>query len=501
MSMVQLTGGATNQKPEWYSVDPRNNQQVHYSAADTDKLERSFREGAEEVTLSLGGNPFRIVFRDMLQYNVTGGSRQVVRNSNIPEAPPMPLTSELVAVAQVAVAKMDDYVQHVETKLESDAATRQRGLVHPLNEQEIAAVQSVYHHILSDFQSAKYKTKYNFNASDDAAILSIRTGQTVPSYFANAKGQSIYHRKYLSLLGLRNLVAGGVTVFSQMLAKVFSGDQAQYAGLTGPALMKQMTGSVVDLDSVVLRCSDPQVVSVINGNLKKSPDSDAPAAGFRSGQELADSVYGKKVAFNSSANLIHEFIARFKLAPAEQVQRRVNLPDTFAQMGADAFPVATDNTARSKWPLWLYNNVGVLTFHANVPTMADVYGALLRAPFHFVKAYIIAREKNELDGFFEEALSDSCFNMKWKSIEEYLASQRKVGTIVDALNQLHRSRADIFTSSFYDNDDDKGTNELAVMQRLVAGAKLQGIDETTRKTRLVTTADVKSWHDRLMAVN
>ena len=35
-------------------------------------------------------------------------------------------------------------------------------------------------------------------------------------------------------------------------------------------------------------------------------------------------------------------------------------------------PVASGNQDRGQWPIWHYNNVGVLSYHVNVPNMSDV---------------------------------------------------------------------------------------------------------------------------------
>lgn len=491
-------------KVTWQSVDPRSGNVVDYAEKDQEALEASYKAGRAEHRLQFGSAVFTVVFAEMLQHNNSGGHRRVIRVSDEPAAPVVPITDDLVRVATEACRKMDAFVEHIEKHVESDANARNVPLRSPLSDNEIGAMMAVYGNIVQDFTTARFKAKYGFNPGSDQSILGIRPGEPVPSYFANVVDQSIFHRKFLSLLGLRNLVLFGVNIFSSMLSQTFSGDQSHYAGTTdrgmaGPAMMKHYTGNVVDLDSVVMRCSDAGMVETVNKNLKKQAENDGHAAGaapqFRSGKELAHSTVGRKIAYESARTLIMDFIHRFKLTPDLIKRRHLDLPETFEQMG-DQVPVARDNSQRNMWPMWLYDNVNVLTFHANVPTMSDVYGALLKAPFHFVDAYLGARATNDVDAFFENALNDSCYNHKWRAIEEYTADRRAQGTIVDVLNKLHQSRADIFSAEFYDADDDLGTNELAMMKRLAKG--LHGVDEASRAKRAITDRDVEVWHKKLM---
>ena len=96
------------------------------------------------------------------------------------------------------------------------------------------------------------------------------------------------------------------------------------------------------------------------------------------------------------------------------------------QVDAGKIPVAHDNSSRGKWPLWQYINAGVNTMHVNVPNMADIIGALLRAPFAALRAYLRCKDlPEELARFYEDGISDSCFNGKWKALEEFNAGLDK----------------------------------------------------------------------------
>ena len=101
-------------------------------------------------------------------------------------------------------------------------------------------------------------------------------------------------------------------------------------------------------------------------------------------------------------------------------------PLSLLQVDAGKIPVAHDNSSRGKWPLWQYINAGVNTMHVNVPNMADIIGALLRAPFAALRAYLRCKDlPEELARFYEDGISDSCFNGKWKALEEFNAGLDK----------------------------------------------------------------------------
>ena len=202
------------------------------------------------------------------------------------------------------------------------------------------------------------------------------------------------------------------------------------------------------------------------------------------------------MAVEQAKTMIDGFTERFKLTRDQIRKRRIDLkPDN------TTFPVATTNDDRGKCPIWIYRNAGVLTFHANVPTMSDVYGALLLAPYHLAKGFILVHRQSKtpdelsknLDAFFEDAVSDSCFNAKWKSIEMFVAAREESGLIKDVLNRLQQEHQAKFLAI---GDDDDGAKELALMQQLARGST--GIDARTKKRRPITAQDVKVWHAAIM---
>ena len=106
-------------------------------------------------------------------------------------------------------------------------------------------------------------------------------------------------------------------------------------------------------------------------------------------------------------------------------------PLSTLQLDASAIPLAWDNMSRGKWPLWQYINAGVNTMHVNVPNMADVIGALLRAPFAALRAYLLCKDSpEELARFYEDGISDSCFNGKWRALEEFNVGLDKQATLL-----------------------------------------------------------------------
>lgn len=477
---------------KWSSVDPRTSQVVQYDALSSQALEAAYNANQPEVILSLGGSRFVVKLSDMRQYNNSGGSRKVIRMSSQPvvtSLQPVPVDDRLKEFALLAVAQADAAVAALE-KDEGQLETKVRSS----DFGDSTALVRVFDAILAQFTDARYQAKYGFSEDDDANLLRIRLGDPVPSYFANvSEGQSIYHRKVLSILGLRNLIKYGPEIFLEMKAKLFSGYTADYAAGTGPHKMKTFTGNVVDLDTCVLRCHEPATLANINMMQRAHG-----AAEFRSAEALANSEVGKRIAVSQAKTVIDDFAERLKLSHQQRRQRRIDLDEKDLNL-----PVATSNDDRGKTAVWIYKNVGVLTFHANVPTMSDVYGALLLAPYHLAKAYILCLQQGQrsadelqrqLDDFFENGVSDSCFNAKWKSIEMFVKEREKAGSIEDVLNEIQKKHQAKFLAL---DDDDDGHMELALMQQLAAGA--MGMDPATRRTRAITSSDVVAWHKKIMS--
>jgi hypothetical protein len=409
----------------------------------------------------------------MKQYNSVGGSRAVIR---VERGPPAPLR-DAVAVDVAAVLRSVDSID--ESLLGINVPDRRFRYSVP-REVSIANVIAVYDEILGKMQHPAVIAKYQGSPGEEA-LTKMPTEQPVPKYFANVSCQSMYQRKVLSLLGLRNLLLKGPEIFNEMLAKLFSGCPQDYSRGCGPHKMLHFTGNAVDLDTVVLDAN--RQLKTINEALKRDRKPT-----FRNAAEFTTSDTCKTMVLQWAQPLVDAFVDELKLSPEEKKARRLEInPDS-------PIHVAQHNTDRGLHAVWFYSNVGVATFHVNVPVVKDVIGSILRAPFHLAKCYVLCQSLGKsFDEFLEEAVSDSCFNAKWKAIEIYLDTLVKTGTIDDVLYALQHDNQNIFTATFFQTDDDQRTKERNEMLRLVREQSLQGVDPKTKVKRLISEADVDQW--------
>ena len=475
---------ATDDDVTWASVDPRNGSVVEYEATTSKAIERAFQSGEKTFDLLLGGNPFQIVFSSMQQRNASGGSRRVVRRAPLNFSPPVPFVSADVDLILKTVAEVDAAVADLE-KHEEERTFRLN-----LSGIDVAPIVDALNRIIQGFKIERYRNKYGFNGDADADCMSLELRNPVPNYFANVTdSSSIYRRKMLSLCGLRNLVVYGPEIFEEMRSRLFSGALDDYGPKEGPNKMRYFTGNAVDLDYVVLRCNDSAVLAAVNAQQRKQG---GPT--FASAKELAGSETGRNIAITASKELIDQFVARFKLSPSEVKRRRLDLTEC-----SHDIHVATGNSDRGHHPIWHYSNVGQSSFHANVPNMSDVYGALLKAPFHLAKAIALVFARHAIgspefikamDEFYEDAVADSCFNAKWKAIEEFVSTIDAKGTIPVVLAELQAKNQTLFPGELYANDPD-GKKELEVMTKLAFGVVAR--DPQTGASRKITQEDVAAW--------
>jgi len=464
---------------QWYSQDPRTPQAgfTPYPAADNAAIEQSYQAGKPTHALHINNMVFTVNFGDMKQYNQSGGSRPIRRGppmaggnggGGFPTHTPVSFSSS--APRSVAATSVDpnSLRQQVATVLVTGGTPGEdrvgiSGATLFLANTDIKKMDALCNDVVSKLHSFRhYLTPTGIFSNspsttvedrlksakiesdvivhllniiidlfairgltgdddgDDASDLHGHTvGSPVPAYNANAKSESVYRRKYLSLLGLRNLAVQGPQIFSQLHYRLFSGNPGDYGSHDGPNRMRYVTGNVVDLDTVVLDC---------NRQLKEFGTSTNPNTFFASAE-------ARNIAVAGAGPLIEVFIDQLKIS--KDVASKRNL--TPLPTNGGSIPIASNNTDRGKWPLWGYANVGVLTYHANVPHLPDVVGALLKAPFHLAKAFVLLLTRNNMleNGtvrtdnasidtfitamreFFDEAVNDSCFNAKWKQIEAY----------------------------------------------------------------------------------
>ena len=365
--------------------------------------------------------------------------------------------------------------------------------VAPQNQDILVAA---YDHMIENLYTDKYRSLFGSYGDDD--LLEIRFGQGVPSYFANVGGESIFRRKMLSILGLRNLIQYGPQIFTDLRKKLFAGNTSSYSGSEGLNLMRTVTGNLVDLDSVVLRLSDRQTMDAVNMmNKHKGLPTYSTISQFAASSEATE------IAVNCAKSALQDFIDLFKLNESAARSRKVHPDD----INSKSIPVATNNSDRGLYPLWRYCNAGQDSFHANVPNIDDVIGGLLKAPFHAIKHYAFTAlqssssssskkfdiPENKLTRYFNEALSDACFNGKWKAIESYGLAVAHEGTIVDQLQKLQMENQSIFTQEFFGSDDENSTKEKQKMFELVSSNNLVGKEKATGKIRAITQNDVDRW--------
>ena len=355
-----------------------------------------------------------------------------------------------------------------------------------VNEAEKSILAKAYDHMMAKFKEPRLKKQYGYNKSDHG-MAPLKFGGDVPSYFANVSDGSIYRRKVLSMAGLRNLIVFGPTIYKQLQEKHFAGDPAVYKGDVGLTLMRRVTGNVVDLDSTVLRCTDRATLNAINAINKHKNEKT-----FANSDDFAASDQAQEIAINCSLPMLANFAEMLKLNESQQKARKIH-PSQISK----PVPTAGSNTDRGKNPVWHYVNAGQNSFHANVPTMDDVNGALLKAPYHCLQLWIMmhtvsqgADLEKRIDDFFENCVVDSCFNMKWKAIEEFGEKMKHEGTIVYVLQRVQAENQAVFCMEFFEADNDEQENEIKEMIRLSKGRS--GKDKTGQ-LRPITEADVIAW--------
>jgi hypothetical protein len=461
-----------SQSVRWESIDPRTNAHVEYDPSTSTLLEEAFQNSVERVRITLGGNMFLVDLTDMRQYNAQGLSRGVRRLASGDMSLRLPPFDHSVLKLCVETSGIID--QQISSTLRQLHDRKLR-----VSEAPVASMEcflEVYKWILEILSQEVIVRKYSGSPSDQA-LCRVPLGQQVEPYFANVAGGSMYRRKVLSVLGMRNLLVHGPAIFNDLLAKLFSGNPQDYASHTGLSKMKHYTGNTVDLDTVVL---NPQ------RQLKEINQLLSPKH-YRSADEFERSPDCALMARNQGSQLISNFIDRMGLSEREVKSRNLEI----AERG---FHVATDNTDRGRFAMWQYRNVGVSTFHVNVPCIEDVIGALLLAPYHLAKAFAVAVTANTspekaVNDFFEDCVSDSCFNGKWKAIEAFLHTWEQLDNIPQILSRLQQEHQESFRSLLALPDR---RAERDLMVKLVNEKQLSGQDEKHMKRR-IAASDVDLW--------
>lgn len=368
-----------------------------------------------------------------------------------------------------------------------------------------ACILEVYSDIIRGMQRAEIKRLYHYNDAADRSLCRWKVGQQVPQYFANLNtGLSIWRRKMLSVAGLANLVIYGPEIFDELRAKAFSGCPADYGGEArgcetrtsiGMHKMKYYTGNSVDLDTVVLRCTDRTTLQAVNAqNMHQGLPLHASTDAFGASSQA------REIAISAAGPLIDSFCADFGLQDVARSRRRLVFDAANLQQQV---PLARTNKDRGMWPVWQYTNDGVNSFHVNVPSMPDVYGALIRAPWQLAKAWCTIHSEFEpgqerekwVAEFFEDAVADSCFNGKWKAIEEFNARLSKLGSISDRLQKLQQRHQVDFAAIYRErglDDAERDRREAALIYSICCQECPTGRDWNGQE-RAITAEDCKAF--------
>ena len=330
--------------------------------------------------------------------------------------------------------------------------------------QDMYLVCLLYNHMLHTYDLPRYCDVDNHGQRGTGSTLP-PAGCRVPNYFANVRDQSIHRRKVLSLAGLRNLVVFGSEIFDELRKHLFASDPAAYSSNEGVHKMRHYTGNAVDLDTTVLRANDKASLDAVN-----LMNTKAGGRTYSCSKEFGNSDQAAVIAHVAAEILLNRFARDFKLSKGAAKKRKVDPNDI-----PSTIPTARSNSDRGKFPLWRYANAGQDSFHANVPHVDDVVGALLRAPLRAAKIYLTIFLENSgealqahLDRFFTDCIADACFNQKWKAIEEFGQQMAREKTIVYTLQSMQQRHQSEFLEVM-DLDDDDYTQEKKLMWQHVRG--------------------------------
>ncbi|KAJ9454575.1 hypothetical protein DIPPA_29845 [Diplonema papillatum] len=452
----------------WFSRDPRNGNCIPYPPDMQVKLEAAFSDedpGNKQVEFTVCGQVFVVkVSEPYTQTNVgTQLSREVFREA----VTTMSFTKKDPGF-YVACLKHIEFVGSVMSRIRENPS---REPVFPPFPEAIACVLELYDDMVSNFGLDRYIREFGGQKCLFQRYAKTPEGHEVERYFANMKSGSIYKRKILSLVGLRNLIRQGKDIYTELYRKKFASNPGQYGKDEGPNKMERLTGNVVDLDTVVVRCSGEEIKELVNK--ERAKDGQPP---LHSTREVADCETVRRMVLNSAGELLGNFIATFNLSADEQEDRQCFVPPPDY-----VIKVATRHTDRGRWPVWQYINGPANSYHVNVPLIDDVVGALLLAPWHAAKAYCLIMAKydgaeDKLDDFYRNCIDDTCFNGKWKSIELFNEDLEKRDTVSAVLASMQKEHQQRFCKIYDEVDDEQKCDEavIAAMWELVVAAQAQG---------------------------
>jgi len=225
----------------------------------------------------------------------------------------------------------------------------------------------------------------------------IKYEQQVPAYFANVKEEPIEVRKYLSLVGIRNLIKCGPGVIDDFTRQRFLGGEHHYGWNQGLRTFKYYTGNVVDLDIEIDAINDAEAIKIAEQKIVQFGE-----------------ICGLKK--HGGGKLTAADVA--KLLP----YRHLDLPKN------GIVHPSPDNVDRSNYGVWKRVNPSgkALNYYINVPNCDLVLMATLRLPYIIAELAYLTKEHNKgtlpkefFDRFFEKGLSEKCFNEKAQTFMEF----------------------------------------------------------------------------------
>lgn len=316
----------------------------------------------------------------------------------LPQSPAAvaPTTPPQQMKTKVPKAPFSDQVDAILDQVSSNVFTnRQFSTVRafsPISKQTTSQILSLLDEVI-----AEYETRFPPNTH---YYQRISFGQQVPAYFAQVKDQSDVSRKYLSLVGIRNLLHAGPSIIDDFAQQKFLGGAQHYSFNTGLNAFKYSTGTVVDLDT----------------RLKKS---------IQDPEAAKDEAKKMIIAFGKKCGIQAPFGRELT---AEEVARQ--LPNRKLHLPGPHQPIhqSHDNNDRSNHGLWMRQNpqTYVMEYFVNVPDCDVVLGATLRLPYVIAELIWRAKESNGgnlpqafLDDFFKRGVSDMCFNDKFGTFMDF----------------------------------------------------------------------------------
>ncbi len=313
---------------------------------------------------------------------------EIIINDNIKTPPPAPKPLETPPAAPKKVPNIfkdvEELCENIITnmyKVKSPLLVQAK--FKALNMQCDLAV-NLLTELIDAFNEDRYRRKYKHpqDAKRSEVSCNIKFKDQVPAYFANDKGEYCdFERKYLAMAGIRNLLFVGPKIIDELYTLRFLGGKHHYPPGAGLNAFEYYTGNTIDLDT-----------------------------------PLDDSIKNDQEAIKQAVILIKAFIKKCNITEPDVIAKRKLYMDPVI------VPMSTDNLDRSNYGVWKYKQYGSKKIHyvVNVPSNMDLTTSIaLLFPYQMAELVHLEKEKNGgklsqefLDDFFENAISDKCYNDK-----------------------------------------------------------------------------------------